>query len=148
MDWLIDPQIWAGLLTLTALEIVLGIDNLLFLAILVARVPAAHQNMTRRLGLGMALGIRLVLLAGISWIARLTDPVLTIADHAFSWRDAIMIGGGLFLVYKGTTEIHGSLEGAPHAPETSAPTSTLAGGAAAAAPPAPGFLTRRLRAPA
>jgi predicted tellurium resistance membrane protein TerC len=125
MDWLTDPQLWAGLLTLTALEIVLGIDNLLFLAILVARVEPKHQNLTRRLGLGLALGIRLVLLACISWIARLTDPVLTIADHPFSWRDAILIGGGLFLVYKGTTEIHGSMEGAEHAPQASVHRSAL-----------------------
>ncbi|HET6605112.1 MAG TPA: TerC family protein [Rhodopila sp.] len=126
MDWLTDPQIWAGLLTLTALEIVLGIDNLLFLAILVARVPAMHQNLARRLGLGLALGVRLALLAGISWIAHLTDPVLTIADHGYSWRDMVLIGGGLFLVYKGTTEIHGNLEGGHPAGDASAGRSKLA----------------------
>jgi predicted tellurium resistance membrane protein TerC len=113
MDWLTDPQIWAGLVTLTALEIVLGIDNLLFLAILVARVRAEHQRLARRMALGLALGARLVLLAGISWIAHLTQPVLTVAEHEFSWRDLILITGGLFLVYKGTTEIHTRVEGEP-----------------------------------
>jgi len=111
MDWLADPQIWAGLLTLTALEIVLGIDNLLFLAVIAARVRAEHQPLARKLGLGLALGTRLALLAGISWIAHLTQPVIAIAGHDFSWRDLILIGGGLFLVYKGTTEIHARVEG-------------------------------------
>ena len=86
MDWLTDPQIWAGLLTLTALEIVLGIDNLLFLAVLVARVRAEHQPLARKLGLGLALGARLALLVGISWIAHLTQPVFSVAAHGFSWR--------------------------------------------------------------
>jgi predicted tellurium resistance membrane protein TerC len=101
MDWLTDPQIWAGLLTLTALEIVLGIDNLLFLAVLVARIPAEHQPLARKLGLGLALGARLALLVGISWIAHLTQPVFSVAEHGFSWRDLILIAGGFFLVYKG-----------------------------------------------
>jgi predicted tellurium resistance membrane protein TerC len=111
MDWFADPQIWAGLLTLTALEIVLGIDNLLFLAVLAARVRAEHQPLARKLGLGLALGTRLALLASISWIAPLTQSVFAIAEHDFSWRDLILIGGGLFLVYKGTTEIHARVEG-------------------------------------
>lgn len=117
MDWLLDPQIWAGLLTLTALEIVLGIDNLLFLAVLAARVRTEHQPLARRLGLGLALVTRLALLASINWIAHLTQPVFAIAERAFSWRDMILIGGGLFLVYKGTTEIHARVEGEPHAAE-------------------------------
>jgi predicted tellurium resistance membrane protein TerC len=111
MDWLADPQIWAGLLTLTALEIVLGIDNLLFLAVLVARVPEEQQPLARKLGLGLALGARLALLASVSWIAHLTRPAFAVAEHDFSWRDLILIGGGLFLVYKGTTEIHDRVEG-------------------------------------
>jgi Integral membrane protein TerC family len=111
MDWLIEPQVWAGLLTLTALEIVLGIDNLVFIAVLVARARAAHRTTARRLGLGLALGMRLVLLSGISWIADLTSPVLVAAGHEFSWRDLILIAGGLFLVYKGTVEIHALLLG-------------------------------------
>lgn len=106
MDWLIDPQIWAGLLTLTALEIVLGIDNLVFIAVLVARVRPEHQARARNLGLGLALGTRIALLGGINWIARLTRPLMAVAGQTFSCRDLIMIAGGLFLVYKGTTEIH------------------------------------------
>lgn len=115
MAWLTDPQLWAGLLTLTALEIVLGVDNLVFIAVLVARVRPEHQQLARRLGIGLALGTRLALLAGISWMAQLTRPLLAIAGHDFSWRDLILIGGGLFLVYKGTVEIHTRVEGEAHA---------------------------------
>ncbi|HJS84843.1 MAG TPA: TerC family protein [Acetobacteraceae bacterium] len=111
MDWLSDPQIWASLLTLTALEIVLGIDNLIFLSILADRLPPQRQPIARRIGLFLALGLRLGLLAAITWIMRLTQPVLTVAGWAFSWRDLILIGGGLFLVYKGTGEIHERIEG-------------------------------------
>ena len=135
MDWLTDPQIWAGLLTLTALEIVLGIDNLLFLAVLVARVRAEHQPLARKLGLGLALGARLALLAGISWIAHLTQPVFTIAEHGFSWRDVILIAGGLFLVYKGTTEIHARVEGEQAMAEGSVGPRGTAGHRAADCPP-------------
>lgn len=127
MDWLIDPQLWAGLLTLTALEIVLGIDNLVFIAVLVARVRPRHQALARRLGLGLALGTRLLLLAGISWIAQLTAPVFTVAGRGFSWRDLILIGGGLFLVWKGTAEIHDRVEGESHAPGAAAPHAGLYG---------------------
>ena len=81
MDWLSDPQIWAGLLTLTALEIVLGIDNLVFIAVLVGRVKVERQALARKLGLALALGTRLALLGGITWIAKLTEPVLVIAAH-------------------------------------------------------------------
>ena len=111
MDWPSDPQIWAGLLTLTALEIVLGIDNLVFIAVLAGRVRVERQALARRLGLVLALGTRLALLGGISWIASLTQPLLVVAAHAFSWRDLIMIAGGLFLLYKGTVEIHTRIEG-------------------------------------
>ena len=110
MDWLSDPQIWAGLLTLTALEIVLGIDNLVFIAVLVGRVRVEHRALARKLGLALALATRIALLCGIAWIANLTEPLLVIAAHAFSWRDLIMIFGGLFLLYKGTAEIHRRLE--------------------------------------
>ncbi|HVY14368.1 MAG TPA: TerC family protein [Rhodopila sp.] len=127
MDWLTDPQVWAGLLTLTALEIVLGIDNLLFLSVLVGRVQARHQALARRLGLGLALGARLVLLASISWIVHLTHPLVTIGDHAYSWRDAILIGGGLFLVYKGTAEIHARVEGEHAEAGHTGPQASLAG---------------------
>jgi predicted tellurium resistance membrane protein TerC len=127
MDWLMDPEVWPGLLTLTALEIVLGIDNLVFVAILVARVQPRYQPLARNLGLGLALGTRLVLLAVITWVARLTAPVLTIAGHGFSWRDMILIGGGLFLVFKGTTEIHKRVEGEAHVAGDAAPHAALSG---------------------
>jgi len=111
MEWLASPQVWASLLTLSVLEIVLGIDNLIFLSILAARLPAAQQARARQVGLGLALLMRLGLLAAISWIMGLTAPIFAVAGHAFSWRDLILIGGGLFLVYKGTQEIHARIEG-------------------------------------
>jgi predicted tellurium resistance membrane protein TerC len=111
MEWLASPQVWASLLTLSVLEIVLGIDNLIFLSILAARLPAAQQARARQVGLGLALLMRLGLLAAISWIMGLTAPLFAVAGHAFSWRDLILIGGGLFLVYKGTQEIHARIEG-------------------------------------
>ena len=111
MEWLSDPQIWASLLTLVALEIVLGIDNIVFVAILAGRLPAKLQNRARRIGLGLALIGRLALLASIAWIIGLTRPLFELFGHGFSWRDLILIAGGLFLLYKGTTEIHHRLEG-------------------------------------
>jgi predicted tellurium resistance membrane protein TerC len=110
VDWLSDPQIWASLLTLTALEIVLGIDNLLFIAILTDRLPAARQNLARQLGLALALVTRLALLASIAWIIGFTRPLFEPFGHAVSLRDIILIGGGFFLLYKGTHEIHRLLE--------------------------------------
>lgn len=122
MSWLSDPQIWVSLLTLTVMEIVLGIDNLVFLAVLAARLPAAQQERARRIGLLLALVMRLALLAAISWIMRLTAPVFAIAGQSFSWRDLILIGGGLFLVYKGTGEIHERIEGeGSHSAENARP---------------------------
>ena len=111
MDWLSDPQVWVSLLTLTVMEIVLGIDNLVFLSILVARLAPEHQPIARQIGLGLALGLRLALLAAIAWIMRLTEPVFVLAGWSFSWRDLILIVGGLYLVYKGTGEIHERIEG-------------------------------------
>jgi predicted tellurium resistance membrane protein TerC len=111
MDWLTDPQIWASLLTLTALEIVLGIDNLIFIAILADRLPEGQRGRARRLGLSLALFVRLALLASISWIFGLTQPLFELFGQAFSWRDLILIGGGLFLLFKGTREIHERIEG-------------------------------------
>ena len=106
-----DPQAWASLLTLSLLEVVLGIDNLIFLSILAGRLPPAQQARARQAGVGLALVLRLALLAAISWIMRLTAPLFTAAGHAVSWRDLILIGGGLFLLCKGTQEIHARIEG-------------------------------------
>ena len=111
MDWLSDPQLWASLLTLTALEIVLGVDNLVFIAILAGRLPEERRARAQRVGLGLALLTRLALLAAISWIIGLTSPVFEVLGRGISWRDLILIGGGLFLLYKGTREIHLRLEG-------------------------------------
>jgi predicted tellurium resistance membrane protein TerC len=115
VEWLSDPQIWAGLLTLTALEIVLGIDNLVFITILAGRLPAQRQNRARQVGLALALVTRLALLGSIAWVVGLTQPIFELFGHAVSWRDVILIGGGFFLLYKGTREIHRRLEGdIPH----------------------------------
>jgi predicted tellurium resistance membrane protein TerC len=111
MGWLTDPQIWASLVTLTALEIVLGIDNLVFIAIVAGRLPPERQNRARRVGLALALITRLVLLASIVWIIGLTRPVFELFGQPVSWRDIVLIAGGLFLLYKGTREIHQGLEG-------------------------------------
>lgn len=111
MEWLSDPQIWISLLTLSTLEIVLGIDNLVFLAILADRLPEHQRPLARKLGLGFALITRLALLASLSWIVGLTEPVFTVLTQPVSWRDIILIGGGVFLLAKATHEIHGSLEG-------------------------------------
>ena len=111
MDWLTDPQIWASLLMLTALEIVLGIDNLVFIAIMAGRLPPERQPLARQVGLGLALITRLALLASIVWIIGLTRPIFEAFGHTVSWRDIILIAGGFFLLYKGTREIHHRLEG-------------------------------------
>ena len=104
--WINDPQIWLSLITLSALEIVLGIDNLVFIAILTGRLPLHQRALGRKVGLSLALITRLMLLATLAWIVGLTAPVLTVAGQGFSWRDLILIGGGLFLLYKATVEIH------------------------------------------
>ena len=109
-QWVTDPQVWVSLVTLAALEIVLGIDNLVFIAILTDRLPQAQRPLARKVGLTLALGTRLVLLATIAWIVGLTQTVFSIAGKGFSWRDVILIGGGLFLLYKATVEIHGMVE--------------------------------------
>ena len=113
MELLANPETWIALLTLTVLEIVLGIDNVIFISILVQRLPEASRDRARVIGLGLAMGMRILLLLTISWIAGLTEPVFTVADNKLSWRDLILIGGGLFLIWKATTEIGESLEGEP-----------------------------------
>ena len=111
MDWLADPNIWASFITLTVLEIVLGIDNLIFISIVAGRLPVHQQDKARKVGLALALFMRLALLACISWIVSLTNPLFSIMGQSVSWRDIILIGGGLFLLYKGTKEIHELIEG-------------------------------------
>src|SRR5512142_1332349 len=111
MEFLLDPQTWASLVTLTALEIVLGIDNLVFIAILSTRVPRHQQSKARRVGLGLAVITRLLLLGTIAWLASLSTPLFTLGAHEFSLRDVVLLAGGLFLLAKGTTEIHESVEG-------------------------------------
>ena len=106
-----QPETYLALVTLTALEIVLGIDNVIFISILVQRLPAEVRDKARLIGLWLAMGMRIVLLFGITFIIGLTQPLVTLFDHPFSWRDVILIGGGVFLLWKATTEIHASLEG-------------------------------------
>jgi len=110
IEMLTDPAIWAAFLTLAALEIVLGIDNIIFLSIITAKLPAHQQPMARRIGLLLALGMRIGLLTSLSWIAGLTEPVLTLGTYALSWRDIVLGVGGLFLLYKATHEIHNTME--------------------------------------
>ena len=111
MDWLYDPQIWLGLVSLSVLEIVLGIDNLVFLAILTDRLPEERRALAERLGLAFALLARLGLLAAMVWVLGLATPVFEILGQPVSWRDIVLIGGGTFLLAKATHEIHGALEG-------------------------------------
>ena len=111
-EWLATPEAWIALGTLTALEIVLGIDNIIFISILVGRLPEHQRNFGRRVGLGLAMGARLVLLFSIVWVMGLTEPWFTVLGQVISGRDVILIGGGLFLLAKSTHEIHVSLEGA------------------------------------
>jgi predicted tellurium resistance membrane protein TerC len=111
MHWLTDPQVWVGLATLTALEIVLGIDNIIFIAILSARLPVHQQARARFLGLAIAMLTRVGLLFSLTWMMKLTSPLFGILGNEFSGRDLILIGGGLFLLAKSTLEIHDKLEG-------------------------------------
>ncbi|MBY0475647.1 MAG: TerC family protein [Nitrosomonas sp.] len=110
-EWLTSPEAWIALGTLTALEIVLGIDNIIFISILVGRLPEKQRAFARRMGLGLAMIARLALLFSISWVMGLTEPWVTVFAYAISGRDVILVGGGLFLIAKATHEIHNSLEG-------------------------------------
>jgi len=111
MDWLTDPNAWIALLTLTVLEIVLGIDNIVFISVLAGRLPKGQQARARQVGLGVALVMRVGLLLTISWVIGLTQPLFGVFGFEFSGRDVILIGGGAFLLAKATTEIHHALEG-------------------------------------
>lgn len=112
-EWISDPTIWASLVTLTALEIVLGIDNIVFISIVVGKLPAHQAVRARQLGLGMALVFRILLLFTLFWIIGLTAPLFTLFGHDYSWRDLVLFGGGLFLLVKATHEIHRDVEGEP-----------------------------------
>src|SRR5690242_11712754 len=111
-DWIANPDIWLSLVTLTALEIVLGIDHLVFIAILAGKLPAHRQQLARQLGLGLALFTRLALLFTLTWLAGLTRPLFTVFGEGVSWRDIVLIGGGLFLIAKATVEVHHKVESA------------------------------------
>ena len=111
MDWITSPESWIALLTLTSLEIVLGIDNIIFISILAGKLPEHQQNLGRQVGLIMAMVTRILLLFSIAWLTRLTTPIFSLFSHDFSGRDLILIAGGLFLLGKSTFEIHERLEG-------------------------------------
>ncbi len=112
MEALANPEVWIALATLTALELVLGIDNIIFISILAGRLPPEQRDRARKIGIALAAITRLALLLVVAWIIGLTAPLFTLFDQAFSWRDLILIGGGLFLIGKATHEIHQKLEGA------------------------------------
>ncbi|QDX80626.1 hypothetical protein B9N43_04820 [Denitratisoma sp. DHT3] len=111
IELLLNPGTWIAFLTLTALELVLGIDNIIFISILVDKLPRAQQEFARRIGLFLAMFMRIGLLLLLSWIVGLTEPVLTVLEHGISGRDLILISGGLFLIWKSTGEVHQLLEG-------------------------------------
>ncbi|KAB1476288.1 TerC family protein [Cronobacter sakazakii] len=109
--WITDPNAWLALGTLTLLEIVLGIDNIIFLSLVVAKLPKYQQALARKMGLGAAMIMRLALLASIAWVVKLTNPLFTVFDQAISMRDLILLLGGLFLIWKASKEIHETIEG-------------------------------------
>jgi predicted tellurium resistance membrane protein TerC len=111
LEWIADPQAWIALATLTALEIVLGIDNIIFISILVGRLPKHQQQSARVLGLGLAMFTRIALLLSLAWVMGLTEPLFTVLNYEISGRDLILIGGGLFLLWKSSSEIFQGLEG-------------------------------------
>jgi predicted tellurium resistance membrane protein TerC len=115
MDWLTDPNVWISLLTLTILEIVLGVDNIIFISVLAGKLPPEQQGKARTVGLMLALITRVLLLCSIFWLSNLTTPLFSVLGHGMSGRDLVLLIGGLFLLWKSVHEIHGSLEGEDHA---------------------------------
>jgi predicted tellurium resistance membrane protein TerC len=111
VDWLTDPESWIALLTLTSLEVVLGIDNVIFISILAGKLHADQQKKARQIGLSLAMFVRIALLFSLSWVIGLTEPIFTVLGQSISGRDLILLGGGLFLIGKATYEIHEKLEG-------------------------------------
>jgi predicted tellurium resistance membrane protein TerC len=116
ISWVADPNVWASLVTLTFLEIVLGIDNVIFISILAGKLPRAQQARARALGLGLALVTRILLLVSIKWLMGLTSPLFVLFSHEFSGKDLILLSGGIFLIAKSTQEIHAKLEGEQRRP--------------------------------
>ena len=116
LDLLLDPNVWVAFATLTVMEVVLGVDNVIFISVLVSRLPKAEAERARKIGLALALIFRIALLLVLSWIIALTAPVFSAFGHGFSWRDIILIAGGLFLLYKAVHEMHAEIE-EPHEPE-------------------------------
>ena len=114
MDWLTDPQAWISLVTLTVLEIVLGIDNIIFISILAGKLPEGQQKRARTIGLMLALITRVLLLSLIFLVTKMTRPVLELPGHSMSWKDIVLVAGGLFLIVKAVKEVHSSLEGEEH----------------------------------
>ena len=111
LELLTDPDVWASFIALSAMEIVLGIDNVVFISVMVARMPPKQRLMARRIGLSLALIFRVIMLAGITVFIHMTTPIFTVGEYSFSWRDLILLAGGLFLLVKGTREIHHGIEG-------------------------------------
>jgi predicted tellurium resistance membrane protein TerC len=110
-EWLTDPHIWASFIALSAMEIVLGIDNVVFISVMVSRMAPEQRLMARRIGLSLALIFRIIMLGGITWFIHMTTPIFSVAGFDFSWRDLVLIAGGLFLLVKGTREMHQDIEG-------------------------------------
>ena len=119
IDWLTDPHIWASFITLSAMEVVLGIDNVVFISLMVSRMHPEQRLTARRVGLLLALIFRIIMLGGIAYIIHLTTPLFSFAGYDFSWRDLILIAGGLFLLVKGTREMHQDIEGEEEGGEAS-----------------------------
>jgi predicted tellurium resistance membrane protein TerC len=124
LEWLTDPHVWASFIALSAMEIVLGIDNVVFISVMVSRMPPEQRLWARRVGLSLALIFRIIMLGGIAWFIHLTTPIFSIGAYDFSWRDLVLIAGGLFLLVKGTREMHQDIEG-NHAEGTSPVANTM-----------------------